>query len=258
MALNLNFHYIQGSSFLYTFDVRCKWLAFVVFAFATFYLPFPSFLLVAFPIVTYALLKHGVALKSLFTSKAWILFLGLIFLMHAITFSEENLKKGLIVCSRLAFIIMLSQLFISTTKTDEMRKGLSYFLRFLPTWLNHRITMMVILALRFVPLFFDELEETRAACLSLVGKRKNPFLFFKLVILPFLRRIPLIAEEYSASLVLKGYREDKPVLIEPFKARDIFWLICFVGFVILIFVGYGYLGLTINLLREKVWFYGVE
>jgi energy-coupling factor transporter transmembrane protein EcfT len=115
-----------------------------------------------------------------------------------------------------------ASLFTAVTRPRELLEALAWFLhpfRFLPT---RRIAFMATLAMRFLPLILDELDEVNQANKARLGeRRRNPVARAKHLLLPALRRSFTRADELALALAARGYREDLTVEWSAFPPRHL-------------------------------------
>lgn len=127
-----------------------------------------------------------------------------------ITVSQEGLLAGILVCWRLAFIILLGLAFVATTRPSAIKAAVQWFLKPVPFIPEQKVAVMMGLILRFVPVIFDQAQETleaqRARC---VQNRKNPV--YRLIKLgfPLLRRTFERADDLVAAMEARGFTENR-------------------------------------------------
>ena len=127
-----------------------------------------------------------------------------------ITVSKEGLFAGILVCWRLAFIILLGLAFVATTRPSAIKAAVQWFLKPVPLIPEQKVAVMMGLILRFVPVIFDQAQETleaqRARC---VQNRKNPV--YRLIKLgfPLMRRTFERADDLVAAMEARGFTENR-------------------------------------------------
>ena len=202
MAELTSFGYFPGQSLLHNLDPRFKLLFIILISLACLNLYFTAlgiftFLLLGLIIYCRLPLISGVKqlrfffVLLLFVFVARVLSTGGVSLIEVrfISVSRQGLAAGLLVCWRLAFIVLLGFTLISTTRPAEIKAAVQWYLKPLPFIPEKKVAMMMGLILRFVPVIFDQAAETadaqKARC---VQNRINPV--YRLIKLgfPLLRR----------------------------------------------------------------------
>jgi len=154
-----------------------------------------------------------------------------------ITVSQEGLFAGILVCWRLAFIIILGLAFVATTRPSAIKAAVQWFLKPVPLIPEQKVAVMMGLILRFVPVIFDQTKETleaqRARC---VQNRKNPV--YRLIKLgfPLMRRTFERADDLVAAMEARGFTENRtdPELVS--NQRDWIALIVIIGLCVLMII----------------------
>jgi len=151
--------------------------------------------------------------------------------------SRQGLYAGLLVCWRLAFIVLLGFTLISTTRPSEIKAAVQWFLEPVPFIPEQSVAIMLGLILRFVPVIFDQAAETvtaqNARC---VQNRKNPV--YRLIKLgfPLIRRTFEHADGLVAAMEARGFTEHRtdPDLVS--QRRDWMSLAVVVGLCVLMII----------------------
>jgi energy-coupling factor transport system permease protein len=220
--------YIPGDSVIHRLDPRAKliasfyfigiiflannWLSFAVLAVFTLAAIFMSKINIRFfirgvrPLIW--LILFTVALQVLFTQGGEVYFKWGIF-----TLSEFGVMNGLMIFCRFVLIIFMSTLLTLTTPPLDLSDAIEYLLRPLRVvrFPVHEVSLMLSIALRFVPTLMDETEKIMNAQRargvdfgegSLIQKMK--------AVVPLL--IPLFvssfnrAEELATAMEARGYQ----------------------------------------------------
>ncbi|MFK4566185.1 energy-coupling factor transporter transmembrane component T family protein [Enterococcus sp. UD-01] len=220
--------YIPGDSVIHRLDPRAKliasfyfigiiflannWLTFAVLAIFTLAAIFMSKINIRFfirgvrPLIW--LILFTVALQVLFTQGGEVYFKWGIF-----TLSEFGVMNGLMIFCRFVLIIFMSTLLTLTTPPLDLSDAIEYLLRPLRVvrFPVHEVSLMLSIALRFVPTLMDETEKIMNAQRargvdfgegSLIQKMK--------AVVPLL--IPLFvssfnrAEELATAMEARGYQ----------------------------------------------------
>ncbi len=251
MAYELTFDYIPLRGFLYKFDARCKWIAFLLFSALIFKLHLPGMLIVSCVFVFIVFLHPEELRRQLLLPRPLALLFILVFALNVITvFANHDVMPGIIRAYinlwKMILWVFLAMIMSATTKPSDTVMTINYFLRFLPLKWNHRISMMITLAIRFIPLFFKEFERIRNAYAVRIGNRVSARLFARYVVLPFTKEVFRHGDVVAVAIVARGYREDHPIRFKPLSLNDILTLIVIIAFVILFFeldrYGIGILG----------------
>ncbi|MBW2068062.1 MAG: energy-coupling factor transporter transmembrane protein EcfT [Deltaproteobacteria bacterium] len=245
MASNLSFHYIPcEKGFLYTWDARCKWAAFIPLNMAILLTGYyGAFLMsVFFTVVT---LRHSPNLrKNLVIPPTWSLFLAVIFIMNIVEIDGwehvyinlHQIAPSALLCWKIVLMIFSAMLLTATTRPSDTVMALTYYLRFLPLSWNHRISLMITLVLRFIPILLGEYSSIQEALYLRCGRRRNPLCFFRWCIVPFVTRVLRQTETIADAIWARGYREDLPVSFYPIPSKSILQLIGALTFAIFIMI----------------------
>jgi energy-coupling factor transport system permease protein len=130
-----------------------------------------------------------------------------------LTFSREGILSGVLMCEQIAGIVVLLSLLVRTTSPMVLAEGMEKLCEPLKKWkipVHDAVTMFSI-ALRFVPLLFEEFDTIRKAQTARGGgfHRRGAFARFSGVI-PML--IPLFvlsiqrAKDLAIAMESRGYR----------------------------------------------------
>jgi energy-coupling factor transporter transmembrane protein EcfT len=218
-----SFSYTSGDSLLHRLDARFK-IAFVVFISLVglnAYLRALGFLtLILLGIILRARLPLSSGLKEM---RYFLLLLLLIFAARVlstdgiplidldyITFSMQGIYNGLLVCWRLALIVLLGFAFISTTPPAAIKAAVQWFLKPVPLVPEKKVAVMMGLILRFVPVIFNQAGATAAALKArAVENRKNPVYRLIKFGFPLIRRIFERADDLVLALEARAFTEQR-------------------------------------------------
>ena len=101
----------------------------------------------------------------------------------------QGITNGILVCWRLALIVILGFAFISTTPPSAIKAAVQWFLKPVPFIPEKKVAVMMGLILRFVPVILDQARETAEAQKARgVENRKNPVYRLIKLSFPILRR----------------------------------------------------------------------
>jgi len=223
MAELTAFGYFSGNSLLHVLDPRFKLLFIIVLSLVCLNLNLIS--LGIFSVLLLGIIKHsGLPLHSVFRELRYF-FILLVFVFGAralstggdpviefkfISISHQGLSTGLLVCWRLALIVLLAFTIISTTRPSDIKAAVQWYLKPVPWVPEQKVAIMMGLILRFVPVIFDQAAETaeaqKARC---VQNRKNPV--YRLVKLgfPLIRRTFERADDLVAAMEARGFTENR-------------------------------------------------
>ena len=223
MAELTAFGYFSGNSLLHSLDSRFKLLFISVLSLVSLNLNFEalgiiSILLIGF--IIYSRLPLYAMFKEL---RFFYILLAFVFVARALStggdpvievkffsVSGEGLSDGLLVCWRLALVVLLAFAMITTTRPSDIKAAVQWYLKPMPIIPEKKVAVMMGLILRFVPVIFDQAAETveaqKARC---VQNRKNPV--YRLVKLgfPLLRRTFERADDLVAAMEARGFTENR-------------------------------------------------
>lgn len=223
MAELTSFSYTSGDSLLHRLDARFK-IAFVVFVSLVglnAYLRALGFLtLILLGIILRARLPLSSGLKEM---RYFLILLLLIFVARVlstdgiplidldyITVSMQGIYNGLLVCWRLALIVLLGFAFISTTPPAAIKAAVQWFLKPVPLVPEKKVAVMMGLILRFVPVIFNQAGATAAALKArAVENRKNPVYRLTKFGFPLIRRIFERADDLVIALEARAFTEQR-------------------------------------------------
>ncbi|MBU0986639.1 MAG: energy-coupling factor transporter transmembrane protein EcfT [Proteobacteria bacterium] len=223
MAELTAFSYRSGASALHRLDVRFKLVFVIMLGLASLkgYAPY----LLVLTVILLVLVKHaGIGAKSILGLFRHVIFiLGLVFIARAlstpgtavwkimaVTVTREGIYDGLIVCWRLSTVIMISFAFVATTRPSEIKAAVEWFLRPLPFVPEKRLSIMMSLIMRFLPVIFEEARETVDAQRARgVENRKNPVYRIRKLAIPLLRRIFERADKLALAMEARCYSEKR-------------------------------------------------
>ena len=223
MAELTSFSYTAGNSLLHRFDARFK-IAFVICISLVglnayiWGLGFLTLLLLGIILRTRLPLFSG--LKEI---RYFLILLLLIFVARVlatdgiplidldyITVSRQGIYNGILVCWRLALIVMLGFAFISTTPPATIKAAVQWFLKPVPWVPEKKVAVMMGLILRFVPVIFNQAGTTAAALKArAVENRKNPVYRLTKFGFPLMRRIFERADDLVIAMEARGFTENR-------------------------------------------------
>jgi len=105
------------------------------------------------------------------------------------TLSLQGIYDGVLVCWRLALIVIIGFAFISTTPPAAIKAAVQWFLKPVPLVPERKVAVMMGLILRFVPVILNQAGETAAALKArAIENRKNPVYRLTKFGFPLMRR----------------------------------------------------------------------
>lgn len=223
MAELTGFHYRPGSSGLHRLDVRVKLALLALFSAAGLHLSGAGLVLLGLPLLTAVLTSR--ALPALQPRELrWLgLLLALVFIARAVSaegppvlalgpvaVSREGLADGLQVCLRLFFVFLMGAIFVATTRPNEVKAGVQWFLGPLPLVPAEGTATMLGPVVRFIPLIFEEASRTADAQRArAVENRRNPVYRLVRFGVPLLRRVFESSDRLALAMEARGYNEQR-------------------------------------------------
>jgi energy-coupling factor transport system permease protein len=161
-----------------------------------------------------------------------------------LTFSQEGIVSGVLMCEQIASIVILLSLLVRTTSPVILAEGLEKLCSPLKKWKVpvHEAVMMFSIALRFVPLLLEEFDTVRKAQIARGGgfHRRGTIARFKGV-LPML--IPLFvlsiqrAKDLAIAMESRGYRgEEGRTPIREYRIHPVDIAVLSISFIFLVSV----------------------
>ena len=202
MAELTSFSYIAGHSLLHRIDARFKIISIIFLSIVSLNIYFRGLGLLSvllLGVIFYARLPLASGFKEL---RYFLVMLLLIFVTRVLstdgtpvinlkyfTISMQGITNGILVCWRLALIVILGFAFISTTPPSAIKAAVQWFLKPVPFIPEKKVAVMMGLILRFVPVILDQARETAEAQKARgVENRKNPVYRLIKLSFPILRR----------------------------------------------------------------------
>ena len=217
------FTYIEGDSLLHKLDARCKFFTICLISISMLYAHFLMCLLYsAVLFVFFKTLKIDI-LKILHSIKYFLLLLlfvvaarsfstngDTLFSVFNITVTKQGLGDGCFIAFKF-FLIMLSSVIVSlTTKPSFVKSAVQWFLRPIPFIPEKRVSVMVSLALKFMPLLVKQAnaisDARRARCGDLI---KNPIKKIIGLVFPLLQKGFLSADNLVFAMEARCYDDNR-------------------------------------------------
>jgi energy-coupling factor transporter transmembrane protein EcfT len=236
------FSYRSGNSFVHQFDVRFKILILIIISMVSLNVRFLSLTILSF-IFAILVIHCRIDFKSFFKEIRYFLILLFIILIaralstkgpnviefYFITISRHGLYEGALICWRLLLILLVGLLFITTTRSSEIKSAVEWFLNPIPFVSSKKVATMLSLVMRFVPVILNQARETveaqKARC---VESRKNPIYRAKKIGIPLLRRTFENADRLVFAMEARCYNDKRTNPDLSAKPRDglILLLVC--------------------------------
>lgn len=233
------FGYRSGTSVLHGLDVRFKLVFLVLISLAS--LKAHALELAVLTCTLFVLIINaGVTAKSIVDLLRYVFFLLMLvfiaralstpgsplFTFKAISVTREGIYVGAIICWRLVLVIMIGLSMVATTRSSEIRAAVEWFLRPFPFIPEKRVSIMMGLIMRFIPVIFDQAKVTVDAQRARgIENRKNPMYRLKKLALPLMRRTFERADKLANAMEARCYTENRtdPELLS--RRRD--WIALF-------------------------------
>jgi len=223
MAELTAFGYRAGDSLLHRIDARVKILSVIFLSLASLNVYFRGLGLVTvilLAVIFHARLPLASGLREL---RYFLIVLLLIFAARVLstagtalvsfkyfTISMQGLTSAILVCWRLALIVVLGFAFIATTPPSAIKAAVQWFLKPVPFVPEKKVAVMMGLILRFVPLILDQARETaQAQKARAVENRKNPLYRLIKFGFPLIRRIFERADDLVVAMEARAYTEHR-------------------------------------------------
>lgn len=217
------FSYRSGHSVLHRIDVRFKILSLLFISMVSLNARILSLAVLSILLIV-LVIDCRLKFKSFLQEIRYFLILMLIILIvHALSIkgtvvlkfyflniSMHGFYEGALICWRLLLVLLLGLLFVSTTKTSEIKAAVEWFLNPIPFVSGKRLATMLSLVMRFIPVILNQAKETaeaqKARC---VENRKNPIYRIKKMGFPLLRRMFEDADRVVFAMEARCYNENR-------------------------------------------------
>ena len=217
------FNFRPGSSMLHGLDVRFKLLFLVLISLTSLKayavslsvltLVLVSVLLHAqrsFKIILKAFRYVFVLLMLIFFARALSTAGSAVIEFKAISITREGVYDGAIICWRLMIVLLTTLAIVSTTRPSEIKAAVEWLLNPFPFIPSKRIATMMSLTVRFIPVIFDQANETAEAQRARgIENRKNPVYRLKNLIIPIIRRTFERADKLAVAMEARCYSETR-------------------------------------------------
>ena len=196
------FGFRPGTTVIHYLDGRFKFVFLILVSFVLLHANVPGLGLLTFFLFFIIYLSRLPLIAGLRELRYFYVLLLFVFIARVLSFqgppdfsllgimiSQSGIIDGAIVCWRLILIVLLGLLFMSTTRSAEIKSAVQWFLQPVPWVSETKVAMMMGLVMRFMPVIFEQAQKTADAQRARgVENRKNPV--YRLVKLggPLVRR----------------------------------------------------------------------
>jgi energy-coupling factor transporter transmembrane protein EcfT len=245
MAELTSFAFHPGKTVFHCLDVRFKLVAYCLSSLFVL-MAETGFLTILILLVLMIILRLGISVSGLIKQLRYF-FVLLLFVFLARTFTapgetffslfglqagKTGVCEGLRICLRLVFIVLLSLVFVSTTRNSHIRAAIRWLFTPVPFIPEERVAIMIGLMIRFIPVILHEASEIGEAQKSRgMNRRKNPVYRMVRFSIPLIRKTFQSADELVMAMVARGYtgKQTPPEFHfgKPEKTAAIVWLTVF-------------------------------
>ncbi|MBA4542325.1 MULTISPECIES: energy-coupling factor transporter transmembrane protein EcfT [Thermoactinomyces] len=220
--------YYPGDSLVHRMDPRAKWLFLMVFMIFVFWANHlrSTAVLLFFTLVAAGMARIPVSvfIRAIRPALFIILFTMILHLLMTkggeallrlpfITIYQEGLRQAVFVSARLFVLISVASLLTFTTSPIDLTDGIEWLLKPLQRFKIpvHEIALMMSIALRFIPLLWEETEKIRKAQTARGADFDTGFFIKRLksyipVLIPLFLSAFRRAEELALAMEARGYR----------------------------------------------------
>lgn len=133
-----------------------------------------------------------------------------IFVYYGIAPTWEGVLQGLQVCWRLSLVVLISLGFIASSTSSQIKAGIEFYLSKVPFIPEKRVSTMLSLLIRFIPIIMNQVQETldaqKARCVEL---RKNPVYRLVKLSIPVMYRIFKNGDQLAIAMASRCYTEQR-------------------------------------------------
>ncbi|MEA1969261.1 MAG: energy-coupling factor transporter transmembrane component T [Thermodesulfobacteriota bacterium] len=217
------FTYNHSDSVLHRLDVRCKLFALSCLSISILKAEFLALLIIislSFYLIIHGKIKPGALFSDL---KYFFILLFLVFTARAVTtagepllvflkivVTKQGITEGALICLRFFSIMLMGIIFACTTKPSSVKNGVEWFLKPVPFIPEKRVSVMITLFLRFMPLILKQADEISDAQKARCGDlQKNPLKRIINISVPLLKKTFLSADRLAMAMESRSYSEDR-------------------------------------------------
>jgi len=241
------FSYKTGTTLLHRLDPRFKLLFMIMLSLGSLNAGFWGLLIVSITVLP-TLVAAEAPLASL-ARELKIFFFFLFFILIARSLSTpgdavfslygvgptwQGIVLGLRVCWRLTLVVLVSLGLVISTKNSEMKAAIEYIFARVPMVPEKRVSTMLSLMVRFIPLILNQIHGTMEAQKSrCVDLRRNPVTRLLRLAVPAMRRVFQSGDRLAIAMASRCYTDERTTTA--LKASSLDWIIfCVVCFLVLI------------------------
>ena len=133
-----------------------------------------------------------------------------IFAIYGVGPTWEGGLLGLQVCWRLILVLLISLGFIASTTSSEIKVAVEFYFAKVPFIPEKRVSTMLSLLIRFIPVIMLQVQETidaqKSRCVEL---RKNPVYRLVKLTIPVMRRIFQNGDQLAIAMASRCYNEER-------------------------------------------------
>jgi energy-coupling factor transporter transmembrane protein EcfT len=218
------FHYRPGVSLLHILDARVKLVCLTAISIVSMASGVTAMALASFLVIS-LLFQARLSFFALVVEIRWFFILLLfVFLTRALAtpgdpligrppvmVSMQGILSGMMVCWRLLLIVLLGTCITATTRPAHIRQAIQWFLKYIPGMPHHKISTMLGLVIRFIPVILSQSREIadaqRARC---IDQRKNPVYRMICQCMSLLRKVFVSADRLALAMASRNYGERPP------------------------------------------------
>lgn len=133
-----------------------------------------------------------------------------LFQYHWFAPTREGVFLGLQVCWRLTLVVLISLGFIASTTSFEIKAAVEYYFSKVPFIPEKRVSTMLSLLIRFIPVIMVQLHETMDAQKSrCIDARRNPVSRLIKLTIPVMHRIFQNGDQLAIAMASRCYSEER-------------------------------------------------
>lgn len=133
-----------------------------------------------------------------------------VFSWQVVVVTSAGLFHGGLICLRLMHVVLLGLFFIRSSRPWEIKTAIHWFLAPVPGVPANRISLMISLMFRFIPLVLEQVSEiSEAQQARAVGLRKNPVFRMKILVIPLLENSFKKADEMVMAMESRCYSDTR-------------------------------------------------
>ncbi|UCD90957.1 MAG: energy-coupling factor transporter transmembrane protein EcfT [Desulfobacterales bacterium] len=215
--------YCSGDSVLHKTDVRFKIACLIMISITTISANFWALSMLTL-VLAVTFMHVGLSLTSAFKTLRYVFVLLMfifiarilsspgtpVFAFSKISVTREGIYDGVSICWRLLDVIVVGILFVSTTRSLEIKSAVAWLLHPIPFIPAKRVATMMSLVMRFMPVILDQARETADAQRARgVENRKNPIYRMSKLGIGLMRRTFERADKLAYAMEARCYSEER-------------------------------------------------